>query len=99
MSVMEVMTFRLQHDVEETSFLEADRRVQTEFVPNHVGFVRRTTARGDAGGAWVVVTLWASEADADASASKGVDDAVVGTFMSFVDPTSVQVGRYRTLDA
>jgi hypothetical protein len=97
MSVIEVTTFRLRSGVDEAAFLEADRRVQTEFVPNHSGFLRRTTGRGDEG-AWVVVTLWASDADADASASKAVDDAVVGRFMSLVDPTSVRVGRYGTLD-
>jgi hypothetical protein len=97
MSVIEVTTFRLRPDAGETEFLDADRRVQTEFIPNHSGFLRRTTARrGD--GAWLVVTLWASDADADASAAKAVDDADVGRLMSFVDPTSVHVGRYRTLD-
>lgn len=97
MSVIEITAFRLQSDVEEAAFVEADRRVQTEFVPNHSGFLRRTTGHGD-DGAWVVVTLWASEPDADASASKGVDDPVVGEFMSLVDPTSVRVDRYLTLD-
>ncbi|MBV9253757.1 MAG: hypothetical protein JO054_05975, partial [Actinobacteria bacterium] len=46
--VIETLTGRLADGVDEEAFLEADRRFQTEFVPNHTGFVRRTTARGAA---------------------------------------------------
>ena len=97
MSVVEVMTFRLRGDVDEAEFLARDRDVQTEFVPTHRGFQRRTTARGP-DGQWVVVTLWATDEDAEASASRGVDDVAVGAFMALVEPTSVDTRRYATLD-
>ncbi len=97
MSVVEVMTFRLRQDSGEDEFLAADRDVQTEFVPTHRGFLRRTTARA-ADGEWAVVTLWAADEDADASAARGVDDVTVGAFMALVEPTSVQIRRYATLD-
>ena len=97
MSVVEVMTFRLREGAGEDEFLAADRDVQTEFVPTHRGFQRRTTARG-VDGEWAVVTLWVSDEDAEASAARGVDDDVVGAFMALVEPTSVRTKRYATLD-
>jgi heme-degrading monooxygenase HmoA len=97
MAVIETMTFRLRPGTGEEEFLLADRRVQTEFVPNHPGFLRRTTARGE-DGQWVVISLWASEADAEASAARGVDHPVVAEFMAAVEPTSVTTRRYSSLD-
>lgn len=96
MSVIEVTTFRLRPGADETAFLDADRRVQTDFYYANEGLLRRTTARGDDGG-WVVVTSWASDGHAEASATRAVDDTAVNRFMSFVDPTSLREGRYHAL--
>ena len=60
--VVDVTTFRLVAGADLDEFLAADRRWQTELVPNRDGFLRRTTARRDT--EWVVITLWATEADA-----------------------------------
>jgi len=98
MSVIEVTTFRLRPGADEADFLDADRRVQTEFFYGNEGLLRRTTARGE-DGAWVVVTSWASDGDAEASATRAVDDAGVGRFMSYVDPTSVREDRYHALES
>ena len=65
--VIEVTTFRLAAHADETAFLAADRRVQTQFMATLGGFRRRTTARGTAG-EWLVIVLWNSASDADAAA-------------------------------
>ena len=88
--LIENLTFRLAPGVDEADFLEADRKVQTELVPNLAGFVRRTTARDGSGG-WLVVTLWASAGEADAAPP-------APDFMALIDPGSVSVSRYVTLD-
>jgi len=97
MSVIETTTFRLLVGADEDAFLAADTRVQTEFIPNHSGFLRRTTARGE-DGEWIVVTLWASAPDADASAGRAGASAVMGQYMALLEPASVQTRRYATLD-
>lgn len=97
MSVIETLTFRLRPAVDDATFLAADRAVQTDFIPNHPGFLRRTTARGE-DGEWIVVTLWASEDDAEASAARGVDHLVTARFMAMLESTSVATRRWRTLD-
>jgi hypothetical protein len=98
MTVIETMTFRLAADTDAQRFLEADRRVQTEFAYRQPGLLRRTTARDDGAGEWIVIDLWASAADADACARRWRDAPVVRDFLALVDEATVEVTRYSTLD-
>ena len=95
--VVETLTFRLAAGVDEAEFLAADRAWQTELVPNRPGFVRRTTARG-ADGEWLVVTLWWSDADADAGRRAAESSPVGRRFLDLVEPGSAQRRLYTTLD-
>ncbi|MBV9252798.1 MAG: hypothetical protein JO054_01085, partial [Actinobacteria bacterium] len=94
--VIETLTGRLADGVDEEAFLEADRRFQTEFVPNHTGFVRRTTARGAADDEWLVLTFWYSAEDADKSARLAKVDAVASSFLDMLEDRQLQ--RFETLD-
>ena len=95
--VIETTTFRLLSDADEAAFLDADHRFQAEVVPRQRGFVRRTTARG-ADGEWLVVTLWASKADAASSTANADGHPRTAELFAFVDTSSVQVQRYESLD-
>jgi hypothetical protein len=97
MAVLEVLTFRLAPDVDEDGFLTADRQAQVEFLYKQRGLLRRTTARGE-GGEWLVVTVWGSSPDADASATTSDDDPAITRFKSFLDPSTIAMRRYHTLD-
>ena len=97
MAVIEVVTFRLASHVEPDEFLIADKQAPTEFLYMQRGLLRRTTARG-VDGQWLVVTLWASARDADASALAGRVDPAVSLLTSLMDPTSVTTTRYDTLE-
>ncbi|MGH9306698.1 MAG: hypothetical protein ACRD0I_07440 [Acidimicrobiales bacterium] len=97
MAAMEILTFRLGVAMDETDFLALDRRVQTEFIPNHAGFLRRTTMRS-ASGEWAVVSLWRSEDDAVSSARLGADDGLFHQFMASMEPGTVDRRTYDTLD-
>ena len=96
-TVIETMTFRLTAGADEAAFLAADYRVQTEFIPNLPGFVRRTTARGSEGD-WLVVTLWRTEADADGAAALEDGHDAVNAFVSFVDANSIARARFTELE-
>jgi hypothetical protein len=96
-AVIEILSFRLTPDTDETAFLQADRRVQTEFAYHQPGLLHRTTARGQ-DGSWIVIDLWRSEADADACDARWGQDQVTTAFMSFLDPASTSSQRYATLD-
>jgi hypothetical protein len=93
--LIETLTCRLAPGIDEAAFLAADRRVQTEFIPNHAGFVRRTTARGP-DGEWMVLTFWGTGDAADASRRLAETDAVATAFSAMLD--GVAVSRYETLD-
>lgn len=96
-ALIEIHTFKLAAGVDDAQFLEADYRVQTEVIPTHRGFARRTTARGE-DQEWLVLTLWASVADADASARQAEDHEVAKVFKQLIDPSTVAVRRFETLD-
>jgi hypothetical protein len=97
MSVIEIHTFRLAPGADETAFLEADRAVQTDFIPNLPGFIRRTTARGR-DGEWLVLTLWGWSDAADDAASLAAGHDATKAFAALVDSDSVVVQRFTTLD-
>jgi hypothetical protein len=95
--VIEIMSFRLKSEADEAAFLEADRRVQTEFAYHQPGLSRRTTARSD-DGQWIVIDLWQSEAAADACDERWSIDPVATNFMALVDEATVTTKRFATLD-
>jgi heme-degrading monooxygenase HmoA len=96
MSIVEITTFRLAEGVTDDSFLALDRKIQTELVPNQPGFLRRTTARH--GDEWLVVTLWASDADA-AAFQRAVDGhPLQAEFDHAAEAGSLHLTRYTTLD-
>jgi hypothetical protein len=95
-SIVEVTTFRLAEGVSDASFLGLDRRIQTELVPNQPGFLRRTTARH--GDDWLVITLWASDADAAGFQRQVEGDPLQDEFARAVEAGSFHLTRYTTLD-
>ena len=92
-----VWTFRLKGDVDEAAFLAANERMQTEFVYQQPGFVRRTTARGP-DGEWLVIGVWDSQQHAVTAGALANKDPVSRAANAMVDPASVSVKRFETLD-
>jgi hypothetical protein len=95
--VIETVTFRLAADTDEAVFLDADRRVQTEFFYRQPGLVRRTTAR-DRHGEWIVIVIWRSDRDAEAAARRSESDPATSELFALVDKNTVQRRQYSTLD-
>ena len=93
--VIETATFRLASDVAEGDFVDLDARVQTGFVYQQRGCVRRTTARAP-DGEWLALTFWGSMKDAEAAERAGAADLLWREFMSVVDGYTVR--RYTSLD-
>ncbi len=89
--------FRLAAGVADAEALAADRRVQTDFAYRQPGLVRRTTARGD-DGTWLVIEQWRAAGDADQAARHRTGDVAVSELVALVDPSSIRVERYTTLD-
>ena len=92
-----ITTFRLHPETVEEAFLALDTRVQTEFAYHETGLVRRTTARS-AGGTWLVIEIWHSDEDADASASDRADSPLHGEYLSLIDRQTLESDRFATFD-
>jgi hypothetical protein len=95
--IVEVATFKLAAGTDEAAFLTADKAVQEELVPRRPGFVRRTTARG-ADGAWLVVALWRTMADAKATEEIAHSHPAGQAFAALLDQSTVDIRRYETID-
>jgi heme-degrading monooxygenase HmoA len=95
-SIVEITTFRLAEGLTDETFLALDRRMQTELVPNQPGFLRRTTARH--GDDWLVVTLWATEADAAAYQRAVEGHPLQVEFEHAAEAGTLHLTRYTTLD-
>ena len=91
------MTFHLRPEVDEDDFLLADRAVQQAFAYQQPGLMRRTTARGS-NGSWVVVDVWRSAEDSDASERNWDADPVAQKLMSLIDRDTFSSERYHELD-
>ena len=91
------MKFRLPPGADEAAFLEADRRLQEEFAYQQPGLLRRTTARGEDGG-WIMIALWRSSADADASETRAEHDEPTRALRALLDRSTLSVERYQELD-
>jgi len=95
MAVIETTTFRLADGVDEAAFLEADELARTGFLYHQPGLMRATTARADDGD-WIVVVLWASYEDADASAEVERADAAMDHLSHLM--AGAERKRYSTFD-
>jgi len=92
--LIEIATFRLAPGVTEGDFVGLDARVQTDFVYQQRGVVRRTTARS--ADEWLAVTFWGSMKDAEDAEKAGETDPIWRELMGAVDGYTVR--RYRSLD-
>jgi heme-degrading monooxygenase HmoA len=97
MAVIEVMSFRLATGVEDSEFLDADQRAQTEFFYRQPGLVRRTTAH-DVDGEWLVLTVWDSPDHADAWVPTSGDDPAFIRWGALLEHSSTVTRRYETID-
>ena len=96
---MELTTFRLRAGADEAAFRVADANAQA-FHHRQPGLLRRTTMRAVDGedGEWAVAILWASWELAAAAAADARDDPAMQAYESMIDPASVHVRRFESLD-
>ena len=94
--MIEITTFRLRARGDVDEFLLADGRVQTEVAYQCPGLLRRTIARD--GDRWLVLQMWASAQACIDGENTFVSSAAGSTFMTFVDPSTVSVDRFGSVD-
>lgn len=93
-TIMEVTTFNINADADPMAFAKRDAQVERDFTSKQKGFIKRQSGVDDKGN-YVVVVCWKSVADADASMSKFMGDALVADYAKMIDATSMKMSRYR----
>lgn len=93
--MFDILTFRLAPGVDEAAFRSIDERVQTEFVYQQPGILRRTLGRHD-DGRWMALTVWVDAAAADAAARAFEVSDVGARFRAMI--TDVEVDRFHGVD-
>jgi hypothetical protein len=96
--VIVVTRFRLLEGTDESDFREGDARYQMEFAYQQPGLLRRTTAVSE-DGEWVVLELWRDPRDAENSRHRATTDRVAREHAALIDGSTIEVGRFRELDA
>lgn len=92
-AVVEIVEFRLAGDVSAEAFVETAAALESAFLCNAPGYIRRTlTQRED--GTWLDMVEWTSldEALAAADAIMMADSAA--SFMQAIDPNSIKMGHW-----
>lgn len=95
--LVEIRRFLLVAGTDQSEFLAADHRMNTEFLYLQKGFVRGTTAR-DAEGRWLSLLFWGDQHCADEARMRAGNDPVALSFESLIDSSSAQLDRFETLD-
>jgi hypothetical protein len=90
MAVIVLEVFSLVSDVDEKEFRARDEQVQEDAQAHRSGLMRRTLARNDR--AWLVLWLYASRKDADASLPDGHP-----SLDEFIDQSTYRKSSFETL--
>ncbi len=94
MSVIEIAHVRLAPGATHEQFVEQNRVVETDYIPDQPGFLSRELAAGE-GGEYIVVVHWSTVEDADASMARFATDPAAQDFMALIDATTMSMERYQ----
>lgn len=95
---VEVMSFQPQADADLKTFSKTNKKVETEFTAKQNGFLQRITGRNE-DGQQVVAVYWDNKANADAALQPFMEHPISKEFMGMMNPASIQMGRYQTLNS
>lgn len=97
MATVEVVTFEMNKECEESAFLDADRRAQGAWSSRASGLIRRTTARGT-GRSVLVVSLWSAIGDAERWSLAASDEPEARELAGLIDAGTLERRLFETLD-
>ena len=95
---IEVMSFQTKSDIDIENFNQTNKRVETEFTAKQKGFLQRITGVNEQG-KQVVAVYWDTKANSDIALQPFMDNAISKEFMGMMEQTSIQMGRYQTLNS
>ncbi len=94
---IEIMSYMVQPGMDMASFNKTNKKVETGFTAKQKGFVQRITGVSEEG-EQVVAVYWDNKEHSDAALQPFMQNEISKEFMSMMDQSTMQMGRYQTLD-
>ncbi|MDI3418511.1 antibiotic biosynthesis monooxygenase family protein [Streptomyces luteolus] len=97
MSTVETVRFHLSDGVVPAEFIALDQKMEADYMGKRPGFLSREITRND-DGEYLVIVHWATAEDADATMQAFFGAPETQDFLSSVDKSTVQSGRYAQVE-
>ena len=94
---VEIMSFDLVDNKDMDKFNATNLKVETDFTGKREGFVQRLTGSNEAG-KQVVAVYWKNKELSDSSLQPFMQAPIAKKFMSYMDQSSMEMGRYKFLN-
>ncbi|APD07931.1 hypothetical protein UJ101_02432 [Flavobacteriaceae bacterium UJ101] len=95
---VEVMSFNTKEGVNREVFDKINKKVETGFSAKQKGFLQRITGVNEKG-EQVVAVYWDNKSDSDTALQPFMNNPISKEFMGMMDQSSINMGRYQTLDS
>jgi predicted SnoaL-like aldol condensation-catalyzing enzyme len=95
---VEVMSFQTKEGVDMKAFDKTNKKVETGFTANQAGFLQRIIGVNEEG-KQVVAIYWDNKTNSDAALQPFMENAISKKFMGMMDQSTIQMGRYQTLNS
>ena len=92
--VIEVVTFKYNTTVNTDDFWKEDAKIETGYTSKQPGFISRESGYSKNEGEVLVVVRWKTQADAEASMKKFMNDESVKDFANMIDAPTMKMERY-----
>lgn len=88
-TTVELTSFKLIEGVDEDKFIEVANKMQSSFLNDQEGFVKRTLVKGENG--WTDIVYWKNHQSMQNAMKKAESSAEVAPFMQMINFESVKM--------
>lgn len=92
--VIEVTTFKYNATVDADKFWTRDAEIDTDYTSKQTGYISRESGYSENSNEIVVVVRWQTQADADASMKKFMEDTSVADYAAMINGSTMKMSRY-----
>lgn len=92
--VIEVTTFAYNTDVTPDVFWARDKEIEADYTSQQPGFISRESGYSESKEEVVVIVRWKTQADADASMKKFMEDSSVADYAAMINGETMKMARY-----
>ena len=92
--VIEVTTFKYNATVDADKLWTRDAEIDTDYTSKQTGYISRESGYSENSNEIVVVVRWQTQADADASMKKFMEDTSVADYAAMINGSTMKMSRY-----